>query len=292
MIKELLREDGGTVRELAADLGVSPDTINKWKRGVPPSLDHLDGLCTQFFVQPSTLFPLGKDLPYPPETHGASFPTALRELMLLHGVSNKRLAKQLNLAPRTIASWLAGKTTPNFNKFEELFMFFQVAPETFHQMHKFTRNIRYLLEEDLGLTPQQASKHLGVGQLRINGWLSGAWIPRADDLAHISHKLGVYPHTLMTDEIVWGPTQEFEHFRFELQVKHFSKKKPGVTKAVVGAPKHLTDWTIDRKYPTADILFQVVNFYGTTIDEYLGVDLANETTAADYLATPKKDLVE
>jgi transcriptional regulator with XRE-family HTH domain len=156
---------------------------------------------------------------------------------------------------------------------------------------QFTRNLRYLVEEDLKLTPQQAARELDLAPSKVSHFLSGFWLPKADDLAQIGYRFGVSPHTLMTTEIVWKPTQEFEHIRFAIQVNQNSNKKLGVTR-LQGVPKHLTKWTIDKEYPTADVLLRVARFYGTTIDEYLGVTLGNNDTFLDYLSSDNSSTVE
>jgi transcriptional regulator with XRE-family HTH domain len=129
MLQELMSKY--STRTLSAGLSVSPMTISRWRNGGTPNLKHLDGLCSLFSVQPSVFFPIARNKKIPECLEGLDFAASLQALMMHANIYNYQLARDLEVSPATVAIWLSGRTLPNFEKFEEILVYFNVAPEAF-----------------------------------------------------------------------------------------------------------------------------------------------------------------
>lgn len=87
---------------MAGILGVDPMTVNNWER---------DRYKPKIYLTPRIVQFLGYN---PFSTNGEHiFSEAIRTYRLMHGLSQKSLAKVLRIDPTTLARWESGKATPS-----------------------------------------------------------------------------------------------------------------------------------------------------------------------------------
>jgi DNA-binding XRE family transcriptional regulator len=97
-----------TKRQLSLKLNVSDITIYFWEKNrVQPSLAQM----------PKIIEFLGRD-PFKKET--VTLGEKIREYRRVHGLAQKKLAKQLGVDQTTLAGWESGKHEPSKRLFEKL----------------------------------------------------------------------------------------------------------------------------------------------------------------------------
>lgn len=94
-------------REVAAEIGVNPDTVQNWEQGhTSPALRHWPALI--------------EFLGFVPFEVGESLADRVRAWRTVHGVPRDELARRLSVDPSTAYRWEAGETTPQGKTREQL----------------------------------------------------------------------------------------------------------------------------------------------------------------------------
>ena len=111
-LKELRKASGVTQTALADALGVHPQTVSKWERGVSdPDISQLGDLAAALGVPLETLLGLPEtDRTYAGAFRAESLGRAVSALRAARGESQERLAAAVNVSPDAVSRWERGVT--------------------------------------------------------------------------------------------------------------------------------------------------------------------------------------
>lgn len=114
-LKELRKASDVTQTALADALGVHPQTVSKWERGVSePDISQLGDLAAALGVPLETLLGLPEaEQTYTGAFRAESLGRAVSALRAARGESQERLAAAVNVSPDAVSRWERGVTCPD-----------------------------------------------------------------------------------------------------------------------------------------------------------------------------------
>ena len=127
-LKELRKASGVTQTALADALGVHPQTVSKWERGVSePDISQLGDLAAALGVPLETLLGLPEaEQTYTGAFRAESLGRAVSALRAARGESQERLAAAVNVSPDAVSRWERGVTCPDVQALAALAAHFSV----------------------------------------------------------------------------------------------------------------------------------------------------------------------
>lgn len=127
-LKELRKASDVTQTALADALGVHPQTVSKWERGVSePDISQLGDLAAALGVPLETLLGLPEaEQTYTGAFRAESLGRAVSALRAARGESQERLAAAVNVSPDAVSRWERGVTCPDVQALVALAAHFSV----------------------------------------------------------------------------------------------------------------------------------------------------------------------
>lgn len=128
-LKNQLKLNGITQKELAGIIGVSAPTVNEWLHGKKfPRIDKIELMSNYFGIQKSVLI----EDKTKTTTDNSSSPTDtfsrnLRYQMELHNKSRRDISDSLGISYFTITTWVNGSKYPRMYKVEQLAKYFGIS---------------------------------------------------------------------------------------------------------------------------------------------------------------------
>lgn len=206
-LKELREKSGLTQKQVAEHLDITQSAYAQWETGrINPKKETIQKFADLFNVSYDYLWH-GTSEPQTTnaitETNSGTFPERLKALRKEAGLTQKEVAKKLQMSQPQYARTENGGRKPNGETLEKFADFFNVStdyllgktqPRT--ELSVFPERLRQLrIETDL--TQQELSKNLNVSQQIIGLWERGERKPKIEAITNIAEYFNVSPKYLI-----------------------------------------------------------------------------------------------
>lgn len=206
-LKELREKSGLTQKQVAEHLDITQSAYAQWETGrINPKKETIQKFADLFNVSYDYLWH-GTSEPQTTnaitETNSGTFPERLKALRKEAGLTQKEVAKKLQMSQPQYARTENGGRKPNGETLEKFADFFNVStdyllgktqPRT--ELSVFPERLRQLrIETDL--TQQELAKNLNVSQQIIGLWERGERKPKIEAITNIAEYFNVSPKYLI-----------------------------------------------------------------------------------------------
>lgn len=226
-LKELREKSGLTQKQVAEHLDITQSAYAQWETGrINPKKETIQKFADLFNVSYDYLWH-GTSEPQTTnaitETNSGTFPERLKALRKEAGLTQKEVAKKLQMSQPQYARTENGGRKPNGETLEKFADFFNVStdyllgktqPRT--ELSVFPERLRQLrIETDL--TQQELAKNLNVSQQIIGLWERGERKPKIEAITNIAEYFNVSPKYLIGET----NNREIETIELEAEDKLF-----------------------------------------------------------------------
>lgn len=276
-IKELRTEAGMTQEELGMLLNVQNAAVSKYESGkVPLTGDTLLKLSKIFNV--STDYLLGA------EEGNTMIGGKIAELRKACDMSQKELANKLSISPSTVGMYEQGRREPDLETVKKIASLFGVTTDYLLGLAKggntmLGKRINELRRAS-GMTQEELGKKLGVIKQTVSSWENDSSEPNHAATIALAklfgvttdYLLGAEGDTMGTEETINEITQRVgRNIRSIREQAGLSQREFaegfGVSAGAVGM------WETGRRQPDLNMLIQIAQFGGTSLDDLVTKDL-------------------
>lgn len=285
-IAEQRKKLGLSQEELAEKLNISQKSISKYELGNrKPQYKVLVRMAEYFGVTTDYLLGVTDSTENEPESSVTrKFGNRLRELRVSEGITQFQMAVILDTSKSNISKYEAGTVEPGMEKINEIARFFKVTTDYLFGMAKggntmLGKKIKELRKSS-GMTQEELGKKLGVVKSTISLWESDSSEPNHAATIALAKLFGVTTDYLLgaegdamgteekINEIAQRVGRNIRSIREQAGLSQdefaegFSVKQPTVA-----------NWEIGKRQPNLNMLIQIAQFGGTSLDDLATKDL-------------------
>ena len=285
-ITELRKACDMSQKELGEKLGLSASAIGMYEQGRrEPGNAMLIAMENLFGVTVDYLLGVTDSTENAPELSVArKFGNRLRDLRVSEGITQLQMAVNLDTSKSNISKYEAGTVEPGMEKINEIARFFKVTTDYLFGMETggntmLGKRINELRKSS-GMTQEELGKKLGVVKSTISLWESDSSEPNHAATIALAKLFGVTTDYLLgaegdamgteekINEIAQRVGRNIRSIREQagLSQDEFAEGF-GVSAGAVGM------WETGRREPDINMLIQIAQFGGTTLDDLVTKDL-------------------
>lgn len=286
-IAELRKACDMSQKELGEKLGVSASAIGMYEQGRrEPNNAMMIAMEKLFGVTVDYLLGVTDSTENAPESSVArKFGNRLRDLRVSEGITQLQMAVNLDTSKSNISKYEAGTVEPGMAKINEIARFFKVTTDYLFGMETggntmLGKRINELRKSS-GMTQEEFGKKLGVIKQTVSSWENDLSEPNHAATIAIAklfgvttdYLLGAEGDTMGTEETINEITQRvgrnIRSIREQAGLSQdefaegFSVKQPTVA-----------NWETGKRQPDLNMLIQIAQFGGTSLDDLVTKDLA------------------
>lgn len=286
-ITELRKACDMSQKELGEKLGLSASAIGMYEQGRrEPGNAMLIAMEKLFGVTVDYLLGVTDSTENEPESSVTrKFGNRLRELRVSEGITQLQMAVILDTSKSNISKYEAGTVEPGMEKINEIARFFKVTTDYLFGMAKggntmLGKRINELRKSS-GMTQEEFGKKLGVIKQTVSSWENDLSEPNHAATIAIAklfgvttdYLLGAEGDTMGTEETINEITQRVgRNIRSIREQAGLSQREFaegfGVSAGEVGM------WETGRREPDLNMLIQIAQFGGTSLDDLAMKELA------------------